>query len=791
MEITIFKNISDVDAPFYLGIEEVFERIRDGNSKDLVEKIRSEKDKKVRSQLKKGLNSICFSGIFPRRYDDAILHHSGYICLDFDGFFDFDTMDEYKKWLMSDPFTMAVFISPSGEGLKVVVKIPDNEDKHKAYFSGLEQYYSNPHFDSSTSNLSRVCYESYDPNIYVNMDSDVWDKEFYVRPADSKPSYTPPSGEEVTDQDKIIAGLEKWWSVKHPIIEGQRNTSCFTIACAMCEYGVSKERALGYLQDFQEDDFTFKEIEITVNSAYRISKFNSKKYSDFSKNIRGYGIREEADTVADKEDSPEDEGRMSMAEIKNFWFTTDRGTIDLNPMRLRKFLTSNGFYTFLPTGGKDSIFIRIENNMISHVTEENIKGFVLKSIEKNERVYNFFAKKVNYFTKNFLNFLDQREIVFKKDNKSESYLYFKNKVVVVTKDKVKMIPYLDLDTYIWKDQIIPRDFNKKDDHDCDFKKFILNISGGDLLRVRNMESTLGYLVHTFRDPSFSPAVIFNDEIISNKPQGGSGKGLIMQAVGQLRRLVTINGKDFKSGHPFQYQTVSVDTQVMLFDDVRKGFNFEDLFSTITEGITIEKKNMAAIKKDFQDSPKIAITTNYPIKGSGNSHDRRRWDVQLKKFYTKRFTPYHEFGKSMFIDWTEEEWSRFDNYMVYCVQLFLTHGLCEYNYANSKVRDISTETCQEFAEYCGLFDPDGTTSLFDKFASGHKCYKSDLYDDFIKEYPDFGHRGKKSISRIAFTSWLKSYCEIVEGVTPLEGRDSQRWIKLRKKHELEETGDIPF
>lgn len=791
MEVTVFKNISDVESPFYLDIQEVFERIRDGNSKDLVNKIRKEKYKKIRNQLKKSLNSICFSGIFPRRYDDAIIHHSGLICLDFDGFSDFDAMDDFKRWLMSDPYTMSVFISPSGEGLKVVVKIPEDEEKHKAFFAGLEQYYSNPHFDSSTSNLSRVCYESYDPNIYVNMDSEVWDKEFYIRPADSKPAYTPPQGEEVTDEDKIIAGLEKWWSVKYPIVEGHRNINCFVIACAMCEYGVSKDRAMGYLQDFQDGDFTFNEIETTVNSAYKTSQFASKKFSDFSKNMRGYGlVGGEADPVTEDEDSS-NEDRMSMADIRKFWVITDKGAIDLNPMRLRKFLTSNGFYTFRPVGGKDSIFIRIENNMISHVDEEKIKTFVLNSIENNERVYNYFTKRVNYFTKSFLNFLDEKEVTFKKDSKYESRLYFKNKVVVVSRKEVKTISYLDMDSYIWKDQIISREFVKRDDHDCDFKKFISNVCGGDALRIRSMESTLGYLVHTFRDPSYSPAVIFNDEVISNKPQGGSGKGLIMQAVGQLRRLVTINGKDFKAGHTFQFQTVTEDTQVMLFDDVRKGFNFEDLFSTITEGITIEKKNMSAIKKSFHDSPKIAITTNYPIKGSGNSHDRRKWDVQLKKFYTKKFTPYHEFGKSMFIDWDLEEWSKFDNYMVHCTQLFLNHGLCDYAYENSKVRDISTETCQEFAEYCGLFDSDSTTSLFDKFANGHKCYKGDLYDDFVKEYPDFGQRGKKSISRIAFTSWLKSYCDIVEGVTPLEGRDSQRWIKLRERHELEETGDIPF
>jgi len=41
-----------------------------------------------------------------------------------------------------------------------------------------------------------------------------------------------------------------------------------------------------------------------------------------------------------------------------------------------------------------------------------------------------------------------------------------------------------------------------------------------------------------------------------------------------------------------------------------------LFSVVTEGLTLEKKNKDAIKIPFSKSPKIAITTNYAIKGSG-------------------------------------------------------------------------------------------------------------------------------------------------------------------------------
>ena len=82
----------------------------------------------------------------------------------------------------------------------------------------------------------------------------------------------------------------------------------------------------------------------------------------------------------------------------------------------------------------------------------------------------------------------------------------------------------------------------------------------------------------------------------------------------------IDGKCFDKNKAFAYQTVSVSTQVLVFDDVKKNLDFEGLFSLVTEGITLEKKNKDAVKLDFYSSPKIVITTNYAISGKGNSNE---------------------------------------------------------------------------------------------------------------------------------------------------------------------------
>ena len=43
-----------------------------------------------------------------------------------------------------------------------------------------------------------------------------------------------------------------------------------------------------------------------------------------------------------------------------------------------------------------------------------------------------------------------------------------------------------------------------------------------------MESTIGFLLHGHKNLSYCPAaVILNDEIISDNPEGGTGKGVCL------------------------------------------------------------------------------------------------------------------------------------------------------------------------------------------------------------------------------------------------------------------------
>jgi len=642
MEITIFKDIKDTSQPFFRSIEVVLDRIKQGSSKDLVKQIREEKDKLKRNTLKQSLPAICFSGKFSKRSDNHITEHSGFICLDFDGYKTKKDLLEEKERLSKDKYIYSVFISPSGKGLKALVKIPTDKDNHKNYFNSLESYFDSEYFDTTSKNISRVCYESYDPLIHINELSNTWDtlsEKDYVEVVKHRDIPTIP----ITDENKIIDILVKWWEKKYGLKTGERNQNVYILAAAFNDFGVNQTLAEYVMSNYSSEDFPDSEIKRTIESAYsQKQNFGTKYYEDEEKvNQVKQKIRrglskkeikiqlEETNIDVDNVDYVLDRLEEEQSNYK-FWTKSDKGVIKIVHILFKQFLEDNGFYKFNPQGSKNYVFVKVTNNLIDHTSEKEIKDFILEYLlqEEDTSIYNYFAEHTRYFREEFLTLLASIDVYFIEDSQTTAYLYYRNCAVKVTKDSILPIDYIDLGGYVWKDHVIDRTFTICDVIDCDFKTFVENIAGNEEKRIRSMFSTMGYMLHAYKNLSYCPAVILNDEVISETgdPEGGTGKGLFMKGLSQMKKLVVIDGKAFNFEKSFAYQLVSADTQLLCFDDVKKHFDFERLFSVVTEGLTLEKKNKDAIKIPFSKSPKIAITTNYAIKGSGNSFVRRKWEL---------------------------------------------------------------------------------------------------------------------------------------------------------------------
>ncbi len=150
-------------------IKEIIIIIQNEIYKDKILNIRKEADKKKRNQLKENLPCITVSGLFAGgRKQENITAHSGLMQIDFDNVPD---LKETHKTLQNDKYTFVLFISPSGTGLKLFVKIPASTQEHKRSFEVVEQYYKknyNLQIDINTKDINRLCYLSADKNLFLN-----------------------------------------------------------------------------------------------------------------------------------------------------------------------------------------------------------------------------------------------------------------------------------------------------------------------------------------------------------------------------------------------------------------------------------------------------------------------------------------------------------------------------------------------------------------------------------------------------------------------------------------------
>lgn len=119
--------------------------------------------------IKKKLPAILFSGSFSKRSAKHLVQPSGLLCIDVDGLN--GGLNQVRKKIENDPHTLACFLSPSGNGLKVLIRIPPSEQLHTQLFQAVFNYFNNCHKitpDNRCGNIVHPCFVSYDPSLFLN-----------------------------------------------------------------------------------------------------------------------------------------------------------------------------------------------------------------------------------------------------------------------------------------------------------------------------------------------------------------------------------------------------------------------------------------------------------------------------------------------------------------------------------------------------------------------------------------------------------------------------------------------
>lgn len=452
---------------------------------------------------------------------------------------------------------------------------------------------------------------------------------------------------------------------------------------------------------------------------------------------------EEAEVIVLYPDSVGDED----TEI-TFWFM-DGSKLKIDSQSFIEQLMQLGFRKYFI--GKEYIFVTVQNNIVDEVEAVHMKDHIREYMKNADREYEeginadrIMGKVINQsptlFSRGNLEFLNTLGNNFKRDKRGESYFYFENCFVKVTKAGISLHDYDELDGLIWRKQIIRRNF-KLSETESDFRRFIHKICRDDEKRINSFCSVIGYLLHGYKDPAKAKAIIFMDQNEDIEANGGCGKSLLGNGISQIRKTLRLGGKNFKFDR-FSFQSYEPGTQIIEFNDLSKGFPFEMLFTTITDNIAIEKKNKDELIVPFEYSPKILLSTNYTIKGIGESTLRRQFILEFTDYFNIRYTPEMEFKKRFFDDWNDEEWNDFFNFMVRCAQYYLQNGLVEYERVNVSKKTLVESTAEEFVEFMEDIEPG---KLYDK---------KEQHQKFIAMYPDYSKLHQKT-----FTTWVKLYAKM--------------------------------
>jgi hypothetical protein len=280
--VTLFKNFNEVIE--HKTIPTILEEIKTGKYKPGIIYLRkslAEKKEEAYNKAKKSLPAFTPSGKFVGgRKLEFLTEYSKFIILDIDKLSPAD-LQNAKHLANQCEFTFASFISPSGNGLKILVKIETPKAEHKETFLKVQAHYEEIlklEIDKSGKDLTRLCFYSWDENLYLNENA----KTFVTLSEVEETQTVIPSAVEGTqsksllDYDAIYTHCVNFTEKKVQYVNGSRNVFVHQLACNLNRKGISLQQAMDYIMS----DFGYDEKEVTqaVHSAYgNIHEFNKSE----------------------------------------------------------------------------------------------------------------------------------------------------------------------------------------------------------------------------------------------------------------------------------------------------------------------------------------------------------------------------------------------------------------------------------------------------------------------------------------------------------------------------------
>jgi len=468
--------------------------------------------------------------------------------------------------------------------------------------------------------------------------------------------------------------------------------------------------------------------------------------------------------------------------------------------------------------------IHLQKNIVTEIKPDTIKEFAIKYCQHNYLpvgVENMIHRTKQLSEANLIS-LPSTDIDFTDYTKTQQYMFFENAVWEVSADGIKDYKPGEIEKYVWSDEVLKHRVKldkpyfdivgdategfqlKIEQNDSIFFRYLIQTSrvhwrkemeenlvnlseseqkeylennwfsifGKNLSKTEQQEQvhhlinkifTLGYLLHRYKEKSRAWCVIAMDNKISEqgKSNGRSGKSIMLESLFHLMKYSVIGGRDknvFDNKHVFE--KITKHTDMLLIDDAHEYLDFDFLFDKITGQTTVNPKNNCSYNLTFEESPKIAITTNHGLKKmDGSTNDRILFTVFSDWYhsntedneYSETRKPINDFGKELFgNEYTEAEWNADLNFFAQCIQFFLSRKSPEkINPPMDRVtkRNLLASIGQNFNDWANSYftTENGTVDI--------KILKKDAFEAFGRE------TNLKNFTMNSFSRNVRDWCKI--------------------------------
>lgn len=291
MKSTIFKNFNE--AIENKDILKILEDIKSGTYRNQITYLRkSLADSKTEAaeRAKKSLLAFTPSATFKGgRKMEFLTNYNGLMVLDIDKLTP-EKLKESQSKIKEDQYVFSSFISPSGNGLKILVKVESGKNNHKETFLKLQTYFEellSVEIDKSGKDITRLCFVSFDPELYLNENSIVFTGSQKKESGHSEQSEGTSINQNnlQADYDLLYAHTVAFTQKKESFVDGNRNNFVFQLANNLNRKGIPEAMTLGYI--LADYDYNTQEVATAVKSAYaNTSEFNSDTFQPQKKSAK-------------------------------------------------------------------------------------------------------------------------------------------------------------------------------------------------------------------------------------------------------------------------------------------------------------------------------------------------------------------------------------------------------------------------------------------------------------------------------------------------------------------------